>query len=100
MTSCSAAKQGQGCLRFSASFASLSCLEAPSTAMSEFSNLKEKKEFVHQGLTSCFSALFAPFWLSFLVLMFSVVFQISSVSMSGKSFVKAAEQVALYRAAT
>lgn len=70
MTSCNTAKQGQGCLHFSASYASLSCLEAPSTAMPEFSELKEKREFVHQGLTSCFSALFAPFWLSFLILIF------------------------------
>lgn len=80
VTSYNTAKQGEGCLRFSASYAGSSCLEAPSTAMPEFSKLKEKREFVHQGLTSCFSALFALFWLSFLVVMFSVVFQISSVS--------------------
>lgn len=39
------AKQGQGCLLFSASHAGLSCLEAPSTSTTEFSELKEKKEF-------------------------------------------------------
>lgn len=74
MTSCNTTKQGQGCLCFSASYASLSCLEAPSTAMPEFSKLKEKRDFAHQGLTSCFSALFALFCVSFLVLLFSVVF--------------------------
>lgn len=37
----------------------------------------KKKELVHQGLTSCFSAMFAPFCLFFLILMFSVMFQIS-----------------------
>lgn len=73
MTSCNTAKQGQGCLRFSASYAGSSCLEAPSTALPEFSELKGKREFVHQGLTSCFSALFALFCLSFLVVMFSCV---------------------------
>lgn len=53
------AKQGQGCLHFSASYANLSCLEAPSTTMTRFSKLKEKGDFFHQGLTSCFCALFA-----------------------------------------
>lgn len=37
------ARQGQGCLHFSASYASSSCLEAPSTTMTKFSKLKEKK---------------------------------------------------------
>lgn len=53
------AKQGQGCLHFSASYASLSCLEAPSITVTKFSKLKEEKEFFHQGLISCFCALFA-----------------------------------------
>lgn len=51
-TFCNTAQQGQGCLHFSASYASLSCLEAPSAATTEFSKLKEIKEFFHQGLIS------------------------------------------------
>lgn len=71
MTSCNTAQYGQG--RLCASVKELPAAGSAArkylTAKSGFVKLKEKREFALQGLTRYFSALFDPFFFSFIILM-------------------------------